>query len=242
MGRHMRHSFYGGYKLGRFDSQMIQVKIPGTRKIFGLKISHKRYPRPLVDTFHYLKYKYPKCTWGEMSLRKQVCLLYLQWMMFPEKEHRSELIEKVKEWRIKEPNRIGGKRSVLEKLCRKFYAEHRKEKMMEKQRDICVKTGKEAFKNKTGIHSPEVREKLLDPELLKKKQERAILANSLHWWVYSPDGEVFEIHNLKAFCREKGLDDAHLCRTAKYPGKTHKGWSARKRNVDLEGFTPGSLT
>jgi hypothetical protein len=160
-------------------------------------------------------------------------------MMFPEKEHRSELIEKVKEWRIKEPNRIGGKRSVLEKLCRKFYSAHRIEKFTEKQKNACSNTGKEAFKNKTGIHAPGMKERLRDPELLKKKRDRAIRARAMHWWVYAPDGQVYEVHNLSAFCREKGLDGAHLCRTAKYPGKTHKGWHARKRNVDLEGFTPG---
>jgi hypothetical protein len=160
-------------------------------------------------------------------------------MMIPEKEHRSKLIEKVKEWRLKEPNRIGGKRSVLEKLCRKFYAEHRKEKRIEKQRNICVKIGKKAFKNKTGIHAPGPKNMYITPEFRKSVQEAITRSRAMHWWVYSPDGQVYEIHNLRAFCREKGLDNSHLGRTARYPGKTYKGWHARKRNIDLEGFTPG---
>jgi len=216
---------------------MIHIKKPGKRFRFGLKLSDKRYPRPLPDTYAYLKYKYPQSTWEGLSLRKQVCFFYLTWMMYPEKEHRSKLVEKVKEWRTGE-NRIGGQRSVLEKLCRKFFAAERKIKVSEKSRAAARKTGKKAFRDKTGCHSPEVRARLFTPEA-RAKRAATIRANSGHWWVYGPNGEVLEIHDLITFCRERGLDNSHLYRTAKYPGKTHKGWSARRRNVDLEGFTPG---
>ena len=217
---------------------MIHIKKPGKRFKFGLKLSDKLHPRPLVDTFYYLKYKYPKCDWDKLSLRKQVCFLYLQWMMFPEKEHRSELIGKVKEWRLKEPNRIGGKRSVLEKLCRKFYAAERKVEGYKKSGRAAKERGERAFRDKTGCHSPEVRARLFTPEA-NARRAATVSANAGHWWVYTPDGEVLEVHNLRAFCLERGLDTSHLSRTGKYPGKTHKGWSARRRNVDLEGFTPG---
>jgi hypothetical protein len=218
---------------------MIHVKNDGTRVLFGLKLSGELYPRPLVDTYHYLKRKYPKCTWGELSLRKRVCLAYVSWMMFPEKDNRSELIELVKEWRKKEPNRIGGKRSVLEKLARKFFAEEAKKKRTDETRKSFVESGKKAFENKTGIHSPEIRALVKTPEMIRKSNEKRLKVQALHWILYAPDGQIFEIHNLNAFGREHNLNASHLARTAKFPGTTHKGWRARKRNVDLEGVTPG---
>ena len=217
---------------------MIHIKNEG-RVLFGLKLSGQLYPRPLVDTYHYLKRKYPRCTWDEMSLRKQVCLYYLSWMIQPEKKNRTALVEKVKEWRKKEPNRIGGKRSVLERLARKFFAEEAKKKRVDENRKSFVSCGQKAFENKTGIHSPEMRALVKTPEMIRKSNEKRLKVQALHWVLYAPDGEVFEIHNLRAFCREHNLGHSLLSQTAKYPGRTHKGWRARKRNVDLEGYTPG---
>ena len=211
-----------------------------SRQLFHMKMSGELYPRPVVETFHYLKRKYPKCHWGKMSLRKQVCLLYLQWMVFPnEKEHRTLLIDKVKEWRKKEPNRVGGKRSVLEKLARKFYQAERREKAKEKSRKVSSKNAKKTIRNKTNLFTPENQAWIKTREAIEKRcaAQKGHLGH--HWWVFSPDGEVFEVHSLRAFCRERGLNDAHLGRTAKYPGWSHKGWTARKRNIDLEGYTPG---
>ena len=218
---------------------MINERNGGNRVLFGLRLSEDLYPRPLVDTWHHLRYRYPRSTWPERSLRKQVCLLYIQWIVFPEKENRRVLIEKVKEWRKSEPGRVGGKRSILEVLARKFFAAERRERGIDKAREACRETGRRAFENKTGIHAPGMRERLQDPEIIKKNRERIILAKSQHWWVFTPSGEILEVHNLREFCRQNNLDSSHLCRTAKHPGKTHKKFRARKRNIDLEGYTPG---
>jgi hypothetical protein len=158
-------------------------------------------------------------------------------MVNPDKETLSILIKKVKEWR-KIDGRIGGSRSVLEKLVRRFFAKDRK-KRSETQKKSSLKTGKNALKNKTGIHSPEMVALVQTPEVRAKGEETRRRTAGEHWFVHTPDGEILEIHNLNRFCRENGLDCSHLARTAKYPGKTHKKYRARKRCVDLEGYTPG---
>jgi hypothetical protein len=217
---------------------MIGAKNEGSRILFGLRLSGELYPRPIVDTWHHLRYRYPRSTWPERSLRKQVCLLYIQWLCFPEKENRSELIEKVKAWR-KIDGRIGGERSVLEKLVRRFFAKDKKERRSPQQKKSSLKTGKNALKNKTGIHSPEMVSLVQTPEVRAKGHETQRRIRGDHWFVFCPNGDVLEIHNLKRFCRENNLDASHLTRTAKYSGKIHKGYRARKRCVDLEGYTPG---
>jgi len=216
---------------------MINERNGGIRVLFGLKLSDRLYPRPIVDTFAYLRYKYPRCTWDSLSIRKQICLWYISWMVNPDKETLSILIKKVKAWR-KIDGRIGGSRSVLEKLVRRFFAKDRK-KRSEAQKKSSKNTGEQALKNKTGIHAPGMKERLQDPEIVRKSIERMTLAKAQHWWVYTPDGEILEIHNLSRFCRENGLDCSHLCRTAKYPGRHHFGYRVRRRNVDLEGYTKG---
>jgi hypothetical protein len=45
---------------------------------------------------------------------------------------------------------------------------------------------------------------------------------SRNWIVISPAGEVFQITNLAAFCREHSLSRPGMCRAAS--GKTYKGW------------------
>jgi len=201
------------------------------------KLSGELYPRPIVETFYYLFRKYPEESWGNLSLRKQVCLCYVRWMFSPEnKEAKEAMIEKVKEWRKKEPGRVGGSRSVLEKLCRKFFQEARKGKGETAEvRKARGKSARRQLENKTGRHTPELAEYRKTSEFGKWfGSHRDPNANSLHWYVYPPEGGVLEVFNLKAFCRENGLDTAHLHRTAKYPGLKHKGWRAEKRNMDLE--------
>jgi hypothetical protein len=44
----------------------------------------------------------------------------------------------------------------------------------------------------------------------------------------SPDGRQVTITNLRAFCREHGLDTTHMHEVKSGKRKTHKGWTWRK--------------
>jgi hypothetical protein len=48
------------------------------------------------------------------------------------------------------------------------------------------------------------------------------------WIVISPEGDEFEIVNMAKFCRERGLNKAHMCAVAAGARKQHKGWKAKK--------------
>ena len=206
----------------------------------GLKISRELYPRPVIDTFPYLKHKYPEDTWGQRTLRKQVCLHYVQWMVYPTVENKHLLIERVKEWRKGEASRVGGKRSVLEKLSRKFFKECRIEKNKEKAKESQGPSARRQIEQQTGRHTPEMRALFGTSEYGKWMRSQWKGAGSArHWWVFSPTGKVYEVYNLAEFGRQRGLDGSRIARTARNPGWQYKGWKARERNVAIEGFTPG---
>lgn len=207
-------------------------------------LSGELYPRPLVDTYYHLFRKYPEESWDSISLRKQVCLCYIRWMVFPDqKENKDAMIDKVKAWRKEEPGRIGNKRSIIEKLCRKFFQEKRKEAEKKKNRkpearEAQAKSAKIQMETGTAQHTPEMVNYRKTSEFGRwMGSHNGHITNACHWYVYPPEGGVLEVYNLNAFCRGKGLDHSHLQRTAKYPGLKHKGWRAEKRNMDLEEIT-----
>lgn len=207
----------------------------------GLKISKELYPRPVVDTFAYLRHKYPENTWDQRTLRKQVCLQYVKWMVYPTKENKHLLIEKVKEWRKGEEGRVGGRRSILEKLSRKFFKECKIEKNNEEAKESQGPSARRQLEQGTGRHTPELRALYGTTEYGKwmRSQWKNKMGPARHWWVFSPDGQVFEVYNLAEFGRQRGLDGSRIGRTARNPGWTYKGWRARERNTATEGFTPG---
>ena len=198
--------------------------------------------RPFPDTLHHLMGTFPEETWETLSHRKQVCFIYLKWSIRPmDAELRNILVDKVKEWRVKEPNRIGGKRSLLERMVRKrLFKLQRREKTVAKNHEGYCKSVELQKENKTGQFTEEMqafRKSSANGERGAAARRRN--AKGLDWVVYAPDGSVFEINNLRAFCREWGLDWSHLSRTSLYPNYTYRGWSARKKNpfIDLPDFT-----
>jgi len=48
------------------------------------------------------------------------------------------------------------------------------------------------------------------------------------WIVTTPDGEMLEVENLKAFCRMNGLDPRHMSNVAHEKEKHHKQWKCRR--------------
>lgn len=105
-----------------------------------------------------------------------------------------------------------------------------------------------------------LRGKKQSPELIKKRtsgmkgrkhSEEARLKMSIarkgkmpkftivkRWLVTDPDGNSFEIVNLTAFCRERGLDTGNMIATADGRQKTSKGWKCKR----LETLESTNLT
>lgn len=212
-----------------------------TCKKLNLRIA--RY-RPLVDTYYHLLRHFPEEQWSELSHRKQVCLIYMKWLIFPrDKKLRARLVDKVQEWRLKEPNRLGGKRSLLERAVRKkLFKIRKKEKLVEKNYDNICKSVRLQKENKTGSFTEEARAFRKSPANgHKANATRNGKTHAADWIVFAPDGTRYEVHNLRAFCRDTdfGLDQSHLSKTSLHPGGTHKGWRAIKKNsfFDLSNFT-----
>lgn len=65
-------------------------------------------------------------------------------------------------------------------------------------------------------------------------EENAIKGNAKNWKFVSPEGEVVEIYNLTAFCREHGLDKSHMAEVhhEKPQHYQHKGWRKHYEQVD----------
>jgi hypothetical protein len=50
---------------------------------------------------------------------------------------------------------------------------------------------------------------------------------SKHYLIKSPDGEVHDVFNLKKFCREHDLNNAHMVQVMKGKLPSYKGWKGR---------------
>jgi hypothetical protein len=184
--------------------------------------------RPIPLTYdllrHRLQFHRP------ISLRKQVCLQYLKWGTTKYREDRDKFVELAKKWR-KEDKKIGAHRTLLEKRARKLFQMVRKDKADDKRSEATTKYAKRSVKEGTGLHSPEqqaLRAERNRENARKRKESGEVWAH--YWIVYPPEGEPFKIYNLTAFCREHGLNQSHMCRTAINPKrrKHHKGWRAEK--------------
>lgn len=46
--------------------------------------------------------------------------------------------------------------------------------------------------------------------------------------ITAPNGNEYQIRNLKQFCREHGLNDGHMCQVAKHAKSHYKGWKCEK--------------
>lgn len=138
---------------------------------------------------------------------------------------------------------MGGKRSLLERVVRKkLFKQRKKEKSVEANYDSLCKSVRLQKENKTGRFTEEVRAFRKSPANgHKANATRKGKTNALDWIVIDPEGNVYEVHSLTAFCRETdfGLDDSHLSKTSLYAGLTHKKWRAIKKTslLDISEFT-----
>ena len=57
--------------------------------------------------------------------------------------------------------------------------------------------------------------------------QNVVKGNARNWRATSPEGEVFHVYNLRAFCRAMGLHRSHMYDVASGKLKQYKGWSCQ---------------
>ena len=203
---------------------------PTQKNLFDLAMR-----RPLINTYCFVNEKLNKG--GEISLRKQFCLQYLKWGSTVDQADRDKFVELAKEWR-KQEDRVGAKRSLLERKARKLFQKIAKRKKLTPSREGAKKWAEESLEKGIGVHSPESKAELVERNRrqLERMKELDRFGFTSDWIVTSPTGEVFRIRNLARFCRESphNLHRAHVGRTLKYPKNHHRGWWARKIDPEFE--------
>ena len=177
--------------------------------------------------------------WHELSVRKQVCLLYIRFRYNATDEDRDAFVAAIKDWR-KRDKRIGRHRTLLERLARKLYKQFNKIQAMAPSRAAAAEWGKWSAENQVGVHDPAKKE-----EISRKKSE-AQRANSAEdnnnstrdWVVITPEGRRIRIRNLTKFCKDNGLNVWRMSVSAKYPEQRHhsKGWRAERWHEGLKHF------
>lgn len=200
--------------------------------------------RPLRKTYDFLMRKLAlfEKKGRPISKNKSVCLIYLRWGCFAERDDKLALIQAVKEWR---KGRVGGKRTLLERKVRGFMNSTKKEMNMERGREVS-REGARAFARKqvetqTGAHNP---------ELAQARSERArrnleiLRADGRSgapkvWVVTDPNGVEFITVSLNRFCRYMGFNERELNRTA-HNGykKRHKGYRCKLYNPEFDKGLP----
>ena len=194
--------------------------------------------RTLVDTYFYVKGKLE--LQEILSIRKQMCMAYLTWGYTALREEKEKFVELAKEFRIKEM-KIGRTRTLLEKKARRLFKKTRKRKNMGRTREAARQWCIESQEKKIGVFSPEYQANLTEHNrrIRKIQTERNKESRSLDWIITTPSQEEILVHSMTKFCRENpqyDLEQSNLCKTAKFPGKTYKGWKARKYCPDFENL------
>jgi hypothetical protein len=184
--------------------------------------------RPLTITFGYIvrKYRKKKIKLEDLSLRKQMCLKYLQWATRKTKKHGYEFWELSKRWR-KEECRYGGKRTRLERIARKFIQVKRRDEFVESRKAGGKVSGARQVKNRAGFLAPDKYEE----HMRKLKAGAYPQPDRSIWWVaYPPEGEPLLVKGLASLCEEHNLAGHNLIATASRPWERshHKGWRVEK--------------
>lgn len=173
-----------------------------------------------------------------LSLNKQVCVIFLRWGIFANDEDRVLFIETALRWR-KERNRIGGKRTLLERKMRKLLKAWRRHKAFAGQREAVRKVFQQFRKEKRGVFSEEYRKERMwqqNKENMRRQLEAGRHPGAKEWIVYEPDGNVVRVWSLQKYCEERGLSRTALRSTAKIPGKIYKGYRCEYANELFENL------
>ena len=165
-----------------------------------------------------------------------VCLQYLKWGVYAEKEDKDKFIEMALEWRKIEKRR-GGVRSLIERRMRKLLRKWRKKKALAPTRAALSEFSKKTMEEGTGVWSEEYKKRHSEVarEIMRKRLAAGRSPSAKEWIVTEPDGTEVRIWNLHQYALSKGLDRGNLSQTARKNRGPHKGYRARLANNEWEG-------
>jgi hypothetical protein len=172
-----------------------------------------------------------------LSLRKQMCIAYLKWASRKQKKFGYEFYDLAQRFR-KEENRIGGKRTKIEKIGRKFLSVKRKDKFKETRKPGGRVQGKNLVRQRKGFLAPDKYEEHL--RNLKAAAYHKFRGSTLQTWVvYPPEGDPILVKNIALFCEENNLQRNLMIATATRPWQRrhHKGWRAEKYDPEWHKLT-----
>jgi hypothetical protein len=184
--------------------------------------------RPVEATFLILQKRYPDRS--VLSIRKQFCLAYLEYKCRNYQYLKQPWVDLAVELRRGE-NKIGGKRTKLEKLARRYFQDRRRHIGCTPSREAAREYGLMQKEQKIGIHTDEAREKQREiaREWMRKRGEENNHPGVRDWVITCKEtGGQYIIRNLRAFCREHDINYRNLHFTAVEPQRWAKGFRARK--------------
>lgn len=190
--------------------------------------------RRVVQSTHYLlSERFPEPE--KLPLRKQVCLMYIRWGATHNREDRTKLVELAKAWR-KEPGRVAGHRTLMERKIRKLFRRDKKHRGLEASREGAKKWGEESHKKGIGVHSPENKAKLAEHNRrIRREQTENGTVRASDWIIFPKDGEPFKIRNLAKWARENGVS-SWVGTTAGNPNKWFRGYRCEKYNEEWDNL------
>jgi len=178
--------------------------------------------------------------WAQVSLRKQMCLAYLEWKTRRYDSYLWQWVEITVQFR-KVECRQGMHRTKLEKMARKHFKGRRQRVGNAASREGARAFALKQLEEKTGIHDPE-RAKLRS-ETAKanraKMEAEGRNPRALDWVITcKEDGREFRITNLRGWCRKRDLIHRNVHVTAVKPGVWAYGYRCRKFDPDLDAHVP----
>ena len=194
--------------------------------------------RPVTLTLGHIVGKYLKK--GEplesLSLRKQMCIAYLTWVIRKHKKFGYVFYDLAQRFR-KEECRIGGKRTKIEKIARKFLSVKRDDKYRESRKPGGSVQAKNLVRERKGFLAPDKYEEHL--RKLKEGVYHRLQKRTQTWVVYPPEGDPILVTNLGSFCEEHNLHRSTMNATATRPWqrKHHKGWRVEKYDPEWHKLT-----
>jgi hypothetical protein len=200
-------------------------------------MNKKQNHRPVEHTFLLLQARYPDRS--VLSIRKQFCMAFLEWKCRKYKRLKQPWVDLAVELR-KIEDKVGKKRSKLERLARRHFQDRRRHIGCEPSRNAAKEHGLMQLENKIGIHDEEAakRRSEIARENFWKMYEEGRHPQVKDWVItYKPTGKQFVIRNLTAFCREHGINYRNLHFTA-VSDKWAKGFRARKFDELIDGDIP----
>ena len=168
-----------------------------------------------------------------------MCYYYLRWKAKGSKHLKGYWVDAAVAMR-KSEQKIGGKRTKLERLARRHFQDRRRHIGCAPSREAARKHGIMQRDNNIGIHTSEGREKQREGtrEWMRKRQEENNSPAVRDWVITSKEtGGQFVIRNLRAFCVEHNINYRNLHFTA-VSNWWAKGFRARKFDQLTDGDIP----